>query len=116
MALMDDPNQHPDVHNHHDDAYGVQSRKQIWKVFWILLILTVGEFVVAFAVPRGGLRNWTFILMTVVKAFFIVAEFMHLKHEVKSLVWTILLPIVFVCWLVLALLLEGGFYTNGWFT
>jgi len=45
--------------------------------------------------------------MTIVKAFYIVGEFMHLKHETKSLIWSIIVPVIFVAWLILALLLEG---------
>jgi cytochrome c oxidase subunit IV len=45
--------------------------------------------------------------MTLVKAFYIVGEFMHLKGEVKTLIWSIVLPLVFVIWLIIALLLEG---------
>lgn len=116
MAGIEDEYKHPDIHNHHDEAHGVDSRKKIWKVFWILLGLTVAEFVIAFAMPRGTVRNLTFIIMTLVKAFYIVAEFMHLKQEVKSLIMTILIPLLFVCWLILALLLEGGFYNGGWFS
>jgi cytochrome c oxidase subunit IV len=46
--------------------------------------------------------------MTIVKAFYIVGEFMHLKHEVKSLIWAALLPCIFVVWLLIALITEGG--------
>ncbi|MFM6938896.1 MAG: cytochrome C oxidase subunit IV family protein, partial [Aquirufa sp.] len=46
--------------------------------------------------------------MTIVKAFYIVGEFMHLKHEVKSLIWMILIPTIFVVWLLTALIYEGG--------
>jgi len=46
--------------------------------------------------------------MTIVKAFYIVGEFMHLKHEVKSLIWMILVPTLFVVWLLVALIYEGG--------
>jgi cytochrome c oxidase subunit 4 len=46
--------------------------------------------------------------MTIVKAFYIVGEFMHLKHEVKTLIWAILLPAIFVVWLLIALIYEGG--------
>lgn len=115
MAEMENPYEHPDIHNHHDEDHGKKSRKKIWQVFWILLAITVAEFVVAFVVGRGAFRNITFIVMTIVKAFYIVAEFMHLKHEVKSLIMTILIPMIFVVWMVLALLLEGGFYNGGWF-
>ena len=58
--------------------------------------------------PAGHLRVAIFVGMTLVKAFYIVAEFMHLKHEVKSLIWAIMLPIIFIIWLLLALMYEGG--------
>lgn len=115
MADMENPYEHPDIHNHHDEEHGKKSRKKIWLVFWILLAITVAEFAVAFMVGRGTFRNVTFIVMTLVKAFYIVAEFMHLKHEVKSLIMTVLIPLTFVAWMVLALMLEGGFYNGGWF-
>ena len=109
------PYTHPDIHTHHDEAAGVTTRKKIWQVFWILFILTAIEFVIAFTVPRGAFRNITYTLMTLVKAFYIVGTFMHLKDEVKSLIMTILIPLTFVLWLILALLIEGGFYGKGWF-
>lgn len=56
----------------------------------------------------GPLRVFIFVGMTIIKAFYIVAEFMHLKHEVKSLIWAIMLPIIFIIWLLIALMYEGG--------
>jgi cytochrome c oxidase subunit 4 len=72
------------------------------------LALTTLEFVIAFTVPHGVLKISVFIVMTIVKAFYIVGEFMHLKHETKSLIWSIMVPIIFVAWLILALMLEGN--------
>ena len=109
------PYTHPDVHMQHDDAAGAVTRKKIWTVFWILLILTVIEFVIAFTIPRGAPRNITYILMTLVKAFYIVGSFMHLKDEVKSMIMTILIPLTFVVWFILVLLVEGTLYGQGWF-
>jgi cytochrome c oxidase subunit IV len=83
--------------------------KVIWRTFWILAAVTSLEFLVAFTMPHGAFKIFTFVIMTLVKAFFIVGEFMHLKHEVKGLIWTILIPTLFVAWLLLALLLEGGY-------
>lgn len=80
----------------------------IWKTFWILLILTAIEFVIAFTLPASTLRVAIFSGMTIVKAFYIVGEFMHLKHEVKSLIWMVLVPTIFVVWLLTALIFEGG--------
>ncbi|MBC7893532.1 MAG: cytochrome C oxidase subunit IV family protein [Sphingobacteriaceae bacterium] len=83
--------------------------KVIWKTFWILGAITALEFIIAFVMPAGTLKIAIFVGLTLVKATYIVGEFMHLKHEVKGLIWTILIPTLFVAWLLLALLLEGGY-------
>ena len=80
----------------------------IWRTFWILLAITALEFTLAYFMKAGGLRTSIFVIMTLVKAFYIVGEFMHLKHEVKSLIWAIVIPIVFIIWLLIALITEGG--------
>lgn len=82
--------------------------KKIWMVALILAVVTGIEFVFAFTMEGGTLRTAIFIGLTIVKAFYIVAEFMHLRHEVKVLIWSILLPLVFVIWLIIALLVEGN--------
>ena len=83
--------------------------KKLWSVAGILLVITILEFAVAFTVPHEmhTLRVWTFILMTIVKAAFIVGEFMHLRHEAKVLIWSILIPMVFVVWMLVAFVYEG---------
>lgn len=81
----------------------------IWRTFWILLGVTALEFLIAFTVDVKLIRITTFLLLTIVKAFYIVGEFMHLKHEVKSLIWSILIPTIFVVWLVVALMVEGDY-------
>jgi cytochrome c oxidase subunit IV len=83
----------------------------IWRTFWILLFATTIEFVVAFMMIDPSmkmLRISIFLGLTIVKAFYIVGEFMHLKHEVKTLIWSVLIPTLFVVWLVVALMVEGG--------
>jgi cytochrome c oxidase subunit IV len=82
----------------------------ILKVAMILFVITVLEFVVAFTVPHefAMLRVVIFVGMTIVKAFYIVAEFMHLAHEQKLLMWSIVIPTVLIVWLLAALLIQGG--------
>ncbi|MCH7514962.1 MAG: cytochrome C oxidase subunit IV family protein [Bacteroidetes bacterium] len=82
--------------------------RRIVRVAVILGIVTTFEFVVAFNMHSGPLRTSIFILMTIVKAFYIVSEFMHLKYEKKVLIWTIMIPTIFVIWLIIALIYEGG--------
>jgi len=59
---------------------------QLWKVAGILLVVTVFEFIVAFTMSHGALKTSIFVAMTIVKAVYIVGEFMHLKHEAKVLI------------------------------
>lgn len=97
----------------HSDGHGGMEiappqTKAIWRTFLILSALTGVEFIIVYVMPSSGFRIAIFAGMTIIKAFFIVGEFMHLKAETKSLIWAILLPIIFVCWLLLALMLEGG--------
>jgi cytochrome c oxidase subunit IV len=91
----------------------------IWKVFWILLIITAVEVVLGIIKPTvltenfligTSLLNLTFIIMTIVKAAYIVMEFMHLGDEVKGLKLTILLPcIVLIPYLLFILINEGNY-------
>ena len=82
--------------------------KRIWRVAGILALVTAIEFVFAFTMGAGVLRTSIFIGLTIVKAFYIVGEFMHLKHEVKVLIWSILIPMIFVVWMLIAFVYEGG--------
>jgi len=96
-----------------------KSTWRIWKVFWILLILTSIEVFLGISKPDflhgtkflgTTLLNHTFIVMTLIKAAYIVMSFMHLGYETKGLKWTILLPIfILIPYLFLLVLIEGGF-------
>ena len=95
----------------------------IWRVFWILLIVTTIEVVLGIIKPAvlidnfflgTSLLNLIFIILTVVKAAYIVMEFMHLGHETKGFKWTILLPaVVLIPYLVFILLTEGHYIFGG---
>jgi caa(3)-type oxidase subunit IV len=89
-----------------------EKTKKIWKVAAILGVVTLIEFIFAFTLERGMLLVAIFMGLTVVKAFYIVAEFMHLKHEQKTLVWSIISPIILIVWLIIALMLEGNAIFN----
>ncbi len=82
--------------------------RNIIRVAIILGIVTTIEFIIAFTLNSGVFRTSLFVGLTIVKAYYIVSEFMHLGHEVKSLIWSILIPTLFVIWLIIALIYEGG--------
>lgn len=83
---------------------------KIWKTAGILGLITALEFLIAFTVPHEMemTRVSIFVAMTIVKAAYIVGEFMHLKYEVKVLFWSILIPMIFVVWMLIAFMYEGG--------
>lgn len=83
--------------------------KHLVKIALYLFLVTVVEFIIAFTLGAGGLRTSLFVIMTIVKAFYIVSEFMHLGHEVKGLRWSIIFPLILVVWLIVALLIEGSY-------
>lgn len=82
--------------------------KKIWKTAGILLAITLVEFVMAFTMPRGLLLYFLFIALTIWKARYIMLEFMHLGDEVKPLFYSIMVPLVFLVWLLIALAKEGS--------
>ena len=81
--------------------------RKIWMTALFLGVVTAIEFLFAFTMNAGVLRTSIFVGLTLVKAFYIVSEFMHLKYEVKVLIWSIMIPTIFIVWLLLALLIEG---------
>lgn len=54
--------------------------------------------------------NGVFIILTLAKAFFIVAEFMHLGHELRNLIMTIAVPAMLFLWFIGAFLWDGNSY------
>jgi cytochrome c oxidase subunit IV len=76
-------------------------------VFWFLLAVTALEFVIAFTMHRGNLKTAIFVGLTIVKAAGIVGEFMHLRYEAKVLMWSVLIPMLFVIWMLVAFVYEG---------
>jgi cytochrome c oxidase subunit IV len=97
--------------------------KAIWRTFRILLYITVFELILAIGYYKfehsfsnqelvKHTLNGVFIILTLAKAFFIVAEFMHLGHEIKNLIMTIAVPALLFLWFIGAFLWDGNSYKN----
>ena len=99
-----------DIHNQFvEEHYDPKNRSVIWRTFWILLFITIFEVAIAFAPIAHGILVITFIVLTIVKAYFIVAFFMHLKHEEKSFGYTIILPFILIVYFIGMLITEGNY-------
>ena len=92
--------------------------EKIWGVLIFLTIVTGIEVVLGIYKPESlfvkvlGMKalNWIFILLTIVKAYYITWDFMHMRDETPALkrmvVWT---AIFLICYLLFILLQEGGY-------
>jgi cytochrome c oxidase subunit IV len=96
-----------------------ESKKSATKIIIILGIITIGE--VLFALLGKGylkegiefhpvLLGGVMIIMSIVKAYLIIFEFMHMKYEVPGLVKSVLLPTLLLVWGAVAFTWEGSYW------
>ena len=105
----------------------VSNTKRIWFVFGLLSVVTTVEVFLGIIKPEAlighflGMKilNWIFIILTLVKAYYITWDFMHMRDETPGLrrmvVWT---AIFLILYLLFILLQEGGYiqdiYSSGY--
>ncbi|WP_034042901.1 cytochrome C oxidase subunit IV family protein [Wocania ichthyoenteri] len=92
--------------------------QKIWGVLVFLTFVTIIEVVLGIIKPESlmgqvlGMKalNWIFIILTIVKAYYITWDFMHMRDETRSLrrmvVWT---AIFLILYLIFILLKEGEY-------
>jgi cytochrome c oxidase subunit 4 len=93
----------------HDEAHGKPVRKKLWMVFWIMLGITIVELIIGSQFNFTELnKEYTFIFLTLVKAFFIVWVFMHLGDERRAMKYAIIAPYtLFIFYLAFMVITEG---------
>lgn len=97
---------------HHDEAHGKAIRKKIWQVTGLLTLITAIEVIAGIFFKQSSeywqIVKWCFIVLTLVKAAYIVLVFMHLGDENKTLKYIILVPyFIFILYLIFIALWEG---------
>ncbi|MCB0697699.1 MAG: cytochrome C oxidase subunit IV family protein [Chitinophagaceae bacterium] len=104
------------IMSHHTDINSPESKKQIKRITNVLILLSIVTIVevslgllFAYSWPRPIL-NTIFLALTLVKAGFIVAIFMHLGDEVKNFMMLVLVPLVLFIWFIIAFLADGDFW------
>jgi len=95
--------------------------QKIWGVLIFLSIVTAIEVVLGIYKPEVlmtqvlGMKglNWIFIILTIVKAYYIAWDFMHLRDEKRSFTSSIVLPLlILIPYLVFILLVEADYIYN----
>jgi len=91
---------------------------EIKKVTIILSVLTIVELILGFWMIGMESKSLvlgvkgTIVILMMAKAFYIVAYFMHLRHEVKNLIMTIVVPLSLFFWFIVAFLADGNSFRN----
>jgi cytochrome c oxidase subunit 4 len=91
---------------------------EVRNVTIILSVLTVVELALGYYMYKqlhepGFLRNLvkgTIIILMLAKAYYIVAYFMHLGHELRNMIMTIVTPLALFIWFIIAFLYDGNSY------
>ena len=106
-------------HSHTDQAaHNAEAISEIKKVTIILSVFTIIELILGFwmiSMTSEALKlavKGTIVILMMAKAFYIVAYFMHLKHEVKNLIMTIIVPLLLFVWFIGAFLWDGSSFRN----
>ena len=95
--------------------------QKIWGVLIFLSIVTTIEVILGIVKPqilmtpfiKIKLLNWIFIILTLVKAYYIAWDFMHIRDEKSGLKNAIVLPlIILIPYLIFIILLEGDYIFN----
>jgi|TARA_X000000368_G_C22479053_1_gene471234 heme/copper-type cytochrome/quinol oxidase subunit 4 len=94
------------------------NQTKIWGVLIFLSIVTTIEVVLGIIKPEilmntflsTKLINWIFIILTLVKAYYIAWDFMHLRDETNGLQASIVITLLFlIAYLVFIILVEGNY-------
>lgn len=94
------------------------NEQKIWGVLIFLSIVTAVEVALGIVKPASlmtpvfGMKslNWIFIILTIVKAYYIAWDFMHLRDEKRSFTSSIVLPLlILIPYLAFILLVEGNY-------
>jgi cytochrome c oxidase subunit IV len=105
------------AHTTHADNNNA-GRREIWKVTIILSVLTLIELAIGYymiGLEEGGFRSFlkgVIIILMLAKAFYITAYFMHLGHELRNMIMTVVVPLGLFIWFIIAFLYEGNSYKN----
>ena len=92
---------------------------KIWAVLFFLSVVTIVEVALGIIKPEVlivnsflsmKLINWIFIILTIVKAYYIMWDFMHMRDEVRGLQFSVIVILSFlIAYLAFILLVEGNY-------
>jgi cytochrome c oxidase subunit IV len=116
---MDHHQSSSEVTVHHAPG-GKEVVQKIIRTTVILSVITLIELALGlgmYLMPNASSALILFIkgvivILSLLKAFYIVGVFMHLGEEIKNLIMTIIVPLLLFVWFIAAFLLDGSSWRN----
>lgn len=101
-----------------------ESKKFVYRGLWLLAAVTLVEVAVSLF-GKGhiiaGMEDNSIVfyvsallitVLSIYKAYFIVYDFMHMRHEAKGMAMSVLLPTGLLVWAIIAFFQEGDSWKN----
>jgi caa(3)-type oxidase subunit IV len=86
---------------------GPDHRRDYFRIFWVLLVLTIVEVAVSYMKIDKRIISAVMIALALSKASFVGLYYMHLKYEKRSLLWLAFLPLPLAGFYAVFLLLDA---------
>jgi len=83
-------------------------RRDYFRIFWVLLVLTIAEVAVSYVRVDKRLVSAVMVGLALTKAACVGLFFMHLRYEAKSLQWLAFLPLPLAGFYGVFLMLDGA--------
>lgn len=96
-----------------------EAKKEVIRITLYLTVLTIVELALGFLMMhwdeasfKRHLVKGIILILMVWKAFYIVGYFMHLKHEIRNFISTIVVPLMLFIWFIIAFIADGNSYNQ----
>lgn len=106
--------------HHHEDKNFYKKVKRTTIILSIITIIELAIGLLIYNIHKGPEPSAALVLffkglvciLTLAKAYYIVAVFMHLGDEIRNFIMTIVVPLMLFIWFIIAFLADGDSYKN----
>jgi len=119
---MENATHSPEItfHHHTDEE---EFKKRVKKTTILLSVITIIELAIGliiYNIHKGENPSEFLVLafkgivciLTIAKAYYIVSVFMHLGDELRSMIMTIVVPLMLFVWFIIAFIWDGNSYKD----
>jgi len=99
--------EHDSHGTHAPAAPHADHRRDYFRIFWILLVLTILEVAVSYLKIDKRVISTLMVGLALTKAACVGLFYMHLKYEKRSLMWLAFLPLPLTGFYAVFLMLDG---------